>query len=74
MVAGGVKLGLSEDLAKKLSIATIYGSGHMLFYYDKSAQELRKDVTSPNGTTAAAMDILEIELPLLVDRVFNNDQ
>jgi pyrroline-5-carboxylate reductase len=55
MVAGGVALGLSAEVATELSIQTIIGAAAMLAESGKSATTLRENVTSPNGTTAAAL-------------------
>ena len=55
MVKSGIELGLSESEATKLSIATIKGAAVMLEESGKSATTLRENVTSPNGTTAAAL-------------------
>lgn len=56
MVAGGVALGLSSEVATELSIQTIIGAAAMLAESGKSATTLRENVTSPNGTTAAALN------------------
>lgn len=58
MAAAGVKAGLSPDLAMKLARATISGSGELLRQSDLPAATLRQNVTSPGGTTAAALDVL----------------
>ena len=58
MKAAGMKLGLSEDLAKALARQTVVGSGAMLGASAQSAADLRKAVTSPNGTTEAALKVL----------------
>ena len=58
MKAAGMKLGLSEDLAKALARQTVVGSGAMLGASSQSAADLRKAVTSPNGTTEAALKVL----------------
>lgn len=55
MVAAGVKLGLPESVATQLSTQTLFGAAKLLATSDKSAQTLRENVTSPNGTTAAAL-------------------
>ena len=59
LAAAGVKQGLSPALSQKLARATIEGAGELLYQLpDVSAEELRKRVTSPGGTTAAALAIL----------------
>jgi pyrroline-5-carboxylate reductase len=50
--------GLPRELADKLARQTIIGAGALLAKSDKNPQELRRAVTSPNGTTQAAMDVL----------------
>ena len=54
----GVEAGLPEQLAMKLARATVAGSGELLHRSELDAATLRKNVTSPNGTTAAALDVL----------------
>lgn len=55
MVAAGTQLGLSQQDATTLTIQTIVGAAAMLVESGKSATILRENVTSPNGTTAAAL-------------------
>ena len=55
MVAGARDLGLSESDAMTLTIQTIVGAAKLLEESDKSPTTLRENVTSPNGTTAAAL-------------------
>jgi pyrroline-5-carboxylate reductase len=54
----GVELGLPRDVCRKLVAATISGSGGMLFYSGEEPAHLRRDVTSPGGTTAAGVRAL----------------
>jgi len=56
--ATGVKLGLSEELAEKLASQTAAGAGKMLAESGRKAEELRHQVTSPGGTTQAALDAM----------------
>jgi pyrroline-5-carboxylate reductase len=58
MAAAGVKAGLAPDLAEKLARWTVAGAGELLHRSDLPAAELRKNVTSPNGTTFAALQVL----------------
>ena len=53
-----VELGLPAPLAKQLALATVAGSGAYAADARESAAELRRRVTSPNGTTQAALDVL----------------
>ena len=57
MVKAGEVLGLSHHEATTLAIATIKGAAAMLESSGKSATTLRENVTSPNGTTAAALKV-----------------
>jgi pyrroline-5-carboxylate reductase len=55
MIAGAQELGLSEKDATTLTVQTIVGAAKLLDESGKSATTLRENVTSPNGTTAAAL-------------------
>jgi pyrroline-5-carboxylate reductase len=55
MVAGAQALGLSEKDATTLTVQTLLGAAALLEESGKSATILRENVTSPNGTTAAAL-------------------
>ncbi len=55
MTAAGVELGLTEDQALRLATRTACGAGHMLVAGAETPAELRRRVTSPNGTTHAAI-------------------
>lgn len=55
MVAGAKELGLSQEDATTLTVQTIVGAAKLLDESGKSATTLRENVTSPNGTTAAAL-------------------
>ena len=50
--------GIAPPLARRLARATVAGSGALLRLSDLDAAELRKNVTSPGGTTAAALSVL----------------
>jgi pyrroline-5-carboxylate reductase len=58
MIAAGMQLGLPEDLSKALARQTVIGSGAMLASSPETAADLRKAVTSPGGTTEAALEVL----------------
>lgn len=58
MAAAGVAAGLPEDLAMRLARATVTGAGELAYQSDESAAQLRINVTSPGGTTAAALEVL----------------
>lgn len=54
----GEKAGLPRDVARLLAMQTVYGAGALAAESDEEPGQLRKNVTSPNGTTAAALDVL----------------
>ena len=58
MTAGGVAEGLSEPLARRLATATVAGAGALAMQAEEDAAQLRVNVTSPNGTTQAALEVL----------------
>lgn len=55
MTAAGVKLGLPAEIAAQLTLQTALGAAHMAVASDVDAAELRRRVTSPAGTTEAAI-------------------
>ena len=61
MAAAGAKLGLSAEMAMQLARATVVGSGELLRQSAEPASQLRVNVTSPGGTTAAALKVLMAE-------------
>ena len=58
LARAGEKVGLPADLAARLARATVAGSGELLHRSPVDAATLRRNVTSPGGTTAAALDVL----------------
>ena len=58
MARAGVAAGLPAALAEKLARETVAGSGELLHRSVLPAATLRQNVTSPGGTTAAALDVL----------------
>lgn len=54
----GIAAGLPPDLARRLARATVSGSGELLHRSSEAADQLRRNVTSPKGTTAAALEVL----------------
>jgi pyrroline-5-carboxylate reductase len=58
LARAGVAAGLPEDLAARLARETVAGSGELLHRSPLDAATLRQNVTSPAGTTAAALDVL----------------
>ncbi|NQU57478.1 MAG: pyrroline-5-carboxylate reductase [Rhodospirillales bacterium] len=61
LCAAGVKAGLPVDLAKRLARVTVAGSGELLHLSAEEPETLRKNVTSPGGTTAEALRVLMAE-------------
>ena len=58
LARAGVEAGLPADLATKLARETVAGSGELLHRSDLASATLRQNVTSPGGTTAAALEVL----------------
>jgi pyrroline-5-carboxylate reductase len=58
LARAGVEAGLPEALASKLARETVAGSGELLHRSELSSATLRQNVTSPGGTTAAALEVL----------------
>ena len=56
MEEAGVKIGLEKEFARTLAIETILGSGRLMARSQEHPETLRDYVTSPNGTTQAALD------------------
>lgn len=65
MIAAGVRNGLTPDLSAVLVARTLRGAAEMLERTGETPEALRAAVTSPNGTTAAAIAVLE-------DRAFHD--
>ena len=71
LAAGGIAQGLSPALAMQLAKATVAGAGHLAMETAEDPAQLRINVTSPNGTTQAALEVLMDEstgFPDLVPR------
>jgi pyrroline-5-carboxylate reductase len=58
LARAGIEAGLPTELATKLARQTVAGSGELLQRSEVAAGTLRQNVTSPGGTTAAALDVL----------------
>jgi pyrroline-5-carboxylate reductase len=73
MTEAGVAEGLSRAQAEKLARITVSGAGALLAADKASAASLREAVTSPGGTTAAALQVLMAKngLPLLMKRAIH---
>lgn len=61
MIEGGVSAGLSREVSRQLVVGTLLGSARMLAETGDDPAELRAAVTSPGGTTAAAVRTLEFK-------------
>lgn len=58
LAKAGVAAGLPEDLSMRIARATVAGSGELAMRSAEPASVLRRNVTSPNGTTQAALEVL----------------
>jgi pyrroline-5-carboxylate reductase len=58
LARAGIEAGLPAELATKLARETVAGSGELLHRSQHASATLRQNVTSPGGTTAAALEIL----------------
>ena len=75
MEAAAISLGLPEALAEKLVARTAYGAGRMLADTGRTPEQLRQQVTSPGGTTQAALDVMyDKGLPDTVRKAINAAQ
>jgi glutamate 5-kinase len=59
MAAAGARMGLDPELAEQLARHTLSGAGHLLKGTSLSLRELVRKVTSPQGTTAAALEVFQ---------------
>lgn len=72
LAKAGVAAGLPEELATRLARETVSGAGELLHRAREDAATLRQNVTSPGGTTAAALAVLMVQdgfAPLLTRAV-----
>lgn len=70
MAQAGEAAGLSADLALNLARATVAGAGHLAENAEENPSQLRVNVTSPNGVTQAALEVLmdpETGFPKVMD-------
>jgi pyrroline-5-carboxylate reductase len=61
LIEGGVSAGLTRDVSRQLVVGTMLGSARMMAETADDPAELRAAVTSPGGTTAAALRTLEFK-------------
>jgi pyrroline-5-carboxylate reductase len=59
LIEAGVAAGLTRDVSRELVVETVLGSAKLLSASGESPEKLRADITSPGGTTAAALRTLE---------------
>ncbi len=59
LMEAGERLGLPRDVVRELVVQTVTGAARMVAETGADPAELRRQVTSPNGTTAAALRVLE---------------
>jgi pyrroline-5-carboxylate reductase len=71
MINAGVALGLEESIAKTFALQTCQGALKLAEKSNLSLTELRTQVTSPGGTTAAALSVLDKHLQQLVLAAMN---
>jgi len=74
LARAGEAQGLAPDLAMTLAKATVAGAGALAMQADETPSQLRVNVTSPNGTTQAGLDVLMDEdagLPPLIARTID---
>lgn len=58
LTAAGIAAGLPDETARLLAMQTVHGAAALAAESDETPGRLREQVTSPNGTTAAALDVL----------------
>jgi pyrroline-5-carboxylate reductase len=59
MISAGVELGLSPEAAQELTVQTVRGAAEMIKATGETPGELRRKVTSPNGSTQAALEVMD---------------
>jgi pyrroline-5-carboxylate reductase len=59
LIAAGVRMGLTQGLARRLVLSTIKGSVELADKSQKHLAELRDSVTSPGGVTSSALEVME---------------
>ncbi len=74
MIAIAVKEGIPEKTAQKLVAQTVFGSAHLIIEHPDKVQNLRLQVTSPGGSTEAALDILNSDsgFPSIINQAILN--
>lgn len=68
MIDAGTKLGLSPEVARQLTVQTALGAARMAAETNDEPAQLRQNVTSPGGTTAAALEVMHSrQLPSIIE-------
>lgn len=71
LIEAAVNAGLDREVAQRFALQTAIGSAHMVQQSDVPLQQLIDNVTSPKGTTAAALaEFTKADLPVVVNRAF----
>ena len=71
LAEAGERRGFSEQMSLELAVSTVFGAASLAIGSEQTPEKLRNDVTSPNGTTAAALEVLLEDgsgLPALMER------
>lgn len=72
MIDTGIDLGLDRETATNLTLQTAFGAALMAQKSDESPGVLRHNVTSPGGTTAAALAVMmDAQLPDIIERALH---
>ena len=61
MAKAGIAAGLPEELARRIARSTVAGAGELVRQSSEPVEQLRQNVTSPGGTTLAALEVLMAE-------------
>ncbi len=61
LIAGGTEQGLSPEIARDLAVHTVAGAAELVLQTGETPSQLRENVTSPNGTTFAALQSFEAD-------------
>lgn len=59
MITAGIEGGLTPEQARQLTVQTVKGAAEMMAQTGEDPAKLRKDITSPNGSTQAAIEVLD---------------
>jgi len=58
LIKAGRETGLPDELTKKLTLQTVWGAAKLMVESGRDPAELRRNVTSPGGTTEAALNVM----------------